>query len=568
MSVDLTNATTTIPSSRFGLISIDGDQSVSLNTFSGTGTLTITQGINTTPNGIGMSAVGIAYDNGTTTTSTSWDTLSNKIASLSAVAPNALNASLLVVNETISIQNEDTAPTRVINTSAGSNTGGEHFGVAWVGNSLPFVMETLDATDLVVQDTILNIKQGGGGTNQIILNSSSATITITDGTNTNILTPVASAPVLSSVLSAGNNAGGQSITNVNDIACVSINSTSYPPPAPSLSSVLSAGNNAGGQTIDGVYNINTTFINGSSITSVGLLWSDFNAQNAYNNLPSSNAYALDNSIGSQAETRATGFYCYNNGSLMGQSCSTLITPYTWSQQVASNEWLRYDYNGGSAYFKLGYDNGSNGTTFSQIDNGVFISYQKSFSTGYEWRGRFIMEADNGLIIQSKDETNNIYKPIKLNASDCFLNDGVSSVSLKPKITGVINGSANWSIGAGGWNNIVSATFGMSSAWTGSKNFAVSLSFNNYDAQENTASLYYYVVENGTTFYPYTSSSSYAVPCFAHSGYANNSTTATTTDILIINNTSGGSTISLYINIAHNGGTWSGNGFWSFTLTEV
>jgi len=153
MSVDLTNATRTIPSSRFGLISSDGDQSVSLNTFSGTGTFTITQGINTTPNGIGMSAVGIAYDNGTTTTSTSWDDITNRIAQLSAIAPNGLNATLLAVNNTISVQNADTAPTRVINTSAEDGTGGTHFGVAWVGNTLPFVMETLDATPLQVKDT-------------------------------------------------------------------------------------------------------------------------------------------------------------------------------------------------------------------------------------------------------------------------------------------------------------------------------------------------------------------------------------------------------------------------------
>lgn len=532
-------------------------------------TLSITKNHLTTPIGIAISSDGIAYDNGTTISNTTWTTLQDKIASVEAVAPNGGNASLLVVNKEVAVQNADTSPTRVIDTMAGDpTTVGEHFGISWVGDTKPFIMETLDATDLVVQDTILNVKQGGGGTNQIILNSSSASITITDGTNTNIITSVASAPVLSSVLSAGNNAGGQSITNLNDLGCSTINGTSYPPPAPNLSSVLSAGNDAGGQDITNVNNINTTYINGSSITSVGLTWSDFNAQNAYNNLPSSNAYALDNSIGSQAETRATGFYCYNNGSLIGQSCSTLITPYFWSQQVASNEWLRYDYNSANPYFKLGYDNGSNGTTFSQIDNGVFITYQKSFGTGYEWRGRFIMEADNGLIISSKDETNNIYKPIKLNASDCFLNDGISSVSLKPKITGSANGSANWSISAGSWSNIVSATFGMSSAWSGSKNFAVSLSFNNYDAQENTASLYYYVIENGSAYYPFTSNSGYAVPCFAHSGYANNSTTATTTDILTINNTSGGSTITLYINIAHSGGTWSGNGFWSFTLTEI
>ena len=249
--------------------------------------ISLVKDVNTTPNGIAMNPTGLAYNNGTTTTSTSWDTLSNKIASLSAVAPNALNATLLVVNNTISVQNADTAPTRVINTSAEDGTGGTHFGVAWVGNTLPFVMETLDATDLVVQDTILNVKQGGGGTNQIILNSSSATITITDGTNTNTLTPTPFVPDLNAVLTAGANAGGQSITNVNDIACSSINSTSYPPPTPSLGSVMSVNNVASTNlNMDNwdIQNVNT--INGLTPTTLGLVWGDFTASNAFSNLPS------------------------------------------------------------------------------------------------------------------------------------------------------------------------------------------------------------------------------------------------------------------------------------------
>jgi hypothetical protein len=142
------------------------------NTYgAGANGITILEDVLTTPNGITMNSVGIAYNNGTTTTTTSWDTLSNKIAYLSAVAPNGLNASLLAVNDAISIQNADTTPTRVINTQAGDTAVvGEHFGIAWVGNTLPFVMETLDATPLQVKDTQLKLTSSttGGSANPIL----------------------------------------------------------------------------------------------------------------------------------------------------------------------------------------------------------------------------------------------------------------------------------------------------------------------------------------------------------------------------------------------------------------
>jgi hypothetical protein len=149
------------------------------NTYgSGANGISILQDVLTTPNGITLNSVGISYDSGTTITSTSWDDISTRVAALSAIAPNGLNASLLVVNNTISIQNADTAPTRVINTSAEDGTGGTHFGVAWVGNTLPFVMETLDATPLQVKDTQLQLTASttGGSTNPILtLNNTNAT---------------------------------------------------------------------------------------------------------------------------------------------------------------------------------------------------------------------------------------------------------------------------------------------------------------------------------------------------------------------------------------------------------
>jgi|LakMenEpi03Aug12_release.lakeMendotaPanAssembly.Ray.scaffolds.fasta_scaffold107646_2 hypothetical protein len=141
------------------------------NTYgAGANGISILEDVLTTPNGITMNSVGISYDSGTTITTTSWNTLSNKIAYLSAVAPNGLNATVLAVNDTISIQNADSAPTRVINTSAEDGTGGTHFGIAWVGDTLPFVMETLDATPLQVKDTQLKLTSSttGGSANPIL----------------------------------------------------------------------------------------------------------------------------------------------------------------------------------------------------------------------------------------------------------------------------------------------------------------------------------------------------------------------------------------------------------------
>ena len=290
--------------------------------------LSLVKDVNTIPNGIAMNPTGLAYDNGTTITSTSWDDLSTRIAQLSAVAPNGLNATLLAVNQTISVQNADTAPTRVINTSAGDTAVfGEHFGVAWVGNTLPFVMETLDATTLQIKDTTLelndsitpllttmtastltsgassaswaNIIVGAGGgvpsIDQVLFvgqNANNLPITnlngigIAGGTNlyNNSLAFVSSAgaitdlatingvaypPIgtqdLNSVLAIGNNANNQSITGLVNVDLSTINNSPYPPTyaTPDLNNVLATGNSANNQSITSVNDISLYSINGT-----------------------------------------------------------------------------------------------------------------------------------------------------------------------------------------------------------------------------------------------------------------------------------------------------------------
>lgn len=124
-------------------------------------TLTILKNQLTTPIGIALSSDGIAYDNGTSISNTTWTTLQDRIASVEAVAPNGGNATLLVINQEVSVQNADTTPTRVINTMAGDPTAvGEHFGIEWVGNTKPFIMESLDGTNLQIKNASLIVDDG------------------------------------------------------------------------------------------------------------------------------------------------------------------------------------------------------------------------------------------------------------------------------------------------------------------------------------------------------------------------------------------------------------------------
>ena len=178
------------------------------NTYgAGANGISILEDVLTTPNGITLNSVGISYDSGTTITSTTWDDISTRVAALSAIAPNGLNATLLAVVDTISIQNADTAPTRVINTQAGDTTGGTHFGVAWVGNTLPFVMETLDATNLQIKDTTLELNDS---VTPLLTTMTASTLTsgASSASWATIIAGGASIGTLDGVLATGNTATG------------------------------------------------------------------------------------------------------------------------------------------------------------------------------------------------------------------------------------------------------------------------------------------------------------------------------------------------------------------------
>jgi hypothetical protein len=88
-----------------------------------------------------------------------------RLNALRAICP-SVNPTILGVNKTISLQNNDVlgSSTRVIQLSSGDTAVvGEHFGIQWEGDTLPFVMETLDATPLQVKDTQLNLTSSTTG---------------------------------------------------------------------------------------------------------------------------------------------------------------------------------------------------------------------------------------------------------------------------------------------------------------------------------------------------------------------------------------------------------------------
>jgi len=138
--------------------------------------------------------------------------------------------------------------------------------------------DNIVCTNNVTLSTINNLPYPPAGSNetlnQVLLNGNNAGgQSITNLTNVNLSTinnlaypPEGSNETLSEVLTNGNNAGGQSILGVGNIDVLTINGAVYPPLVPSagtLEQVLTNGNDANGFSIVGVNNIDVTTINGA-----------------------------------------------------------------------------------------------------------------------------------------------------------------------------------------------------------------------------------------------------------------------------------------------------------------
>jgi len=110
-------------------------------------------------------------------------------------------------------------------------------------------------------DAVLTAGNAAGGLSITGLNDVALT-TI----NGSAYPPAVGSDNLTDVLTAGDDAGGLNITNLNDVALTTINGTAYPPVVAdnTLTEVLTAGNAAGGLSITGLNDVALTTINGTA----------------------------------------------------------------------------------------------------------------------------------------------------------------------------------------------------------------------------------------------------------------------------------------------------------------
>lgn len=494
--------------------------------------------------GFGTDPTSLYLSDGSTLVTKTWTDVVQSILNLSAVEPNPTPTQLVVVDNVL-VQDATPTPTRVVNImGADPSVVGQHLGVTIV-----------DATT-TPNPTITD------------LGLSSVTYTDNNGNTTsqtwqNIIAGGGGSQNIEQVLITGSNANGQSITGLTNVDLSTINGSAYPPsvPTPNINDVLTAGNNAGGLSITGINNIDLSTINNLAPTTIGLTWSSFSGSNAYGNLPSS-SYVIDSTSGQVTTQSAYAFNVFENST----SSQINIANSTITHNVASNEWLRYDYNGGSPFLRIGYNTGAFPSYQTEMGDGYFYSQMYSSGTGYRWEGRLSMEADNGFHIKSNEATTNTLKNILLEGNDVLFN-GSSII----KQSTFQNGSTSWSIGSGGWNNITSSSFSFPNAWSGTKTFQITATLNSTNSYEPTGAMYVVVnTGSGGNQEPYANNSTYPTPAVSNANTYNSTGGATAfnfTDIITLTQSNSASA-TLYIYIAHNGGTWTGGANWTITFKEL
>lgn len=435
---------------------------------------------------------------------------------------------------------------------------------------LSAVQEALQAVELPPNATTLKLNDTcvltDGTANQITIDGGVPSITITDGTNTNTITATGGgggSQDLNSVLSNGNNANSQNITNVSDLGCSTINGVSYPPPTPSLSAVLASGNDATGYDILNVSNLSCSTINGLTPTTIGLTWANFNGADAQANLPNGR-YEVGYS-GSSTYQDTTNFNITNSGFTMNMNNSTIVNT------SSGYEYMRYDYNSAQPFLRLGYNAGA-GSSIAEYGNGYMYNTQFSYGTNYNWEGRWSMEADAGLHIRSNETTTNTLKPILFEGSGLYLNGSLINTTPYVACNASASGTTSWSISSGSFQSVISGiplTFPAGLGWSGYKDFLITLTFNNYTGVENTAVLYMELRDSfGTTSQPYSNNVSYPTANTNINSFTGSSTQFNYSDRISLNNTTGSTNFFAEIFLGHNGSTWSGSGIFSITLTAI
>lgn len=326
---------------------------------------------------------------------------------------------------------------------------------------------------------------------------------------------------LSQVLTTGNDAGNQAITNVYSIACSNFYGNGggvmyfqNPVSGLSLGSTMVCNSN----DITGVNNLQVSTINGLSPTILGLNWSDFTASNAYNNLPN-------------------------------QSYQVYSYPYTTTQ---SNSFFRVENQATPDYSTL---------TDTYLE---FYNTPSSTSTSYSTNNLTITNNTDFTIAQTGGAN------INLNCNQLVINGTPYSPPVAPpKRWGYYSNTSpnTFSIPSGNWYNIgaggspIITLSGMSATTS----YTIGIQFTCImDSAEPTGAIYlnYSNTSGGFTNCLYSSSR----PCPANVSYntfsSGDATQFVITDSLIfVSGTSGELYIDLYA--GHNGGSWGGNFYWSF-----
>ena len=170
--------------------------------------------------------------------------------------------------------------------------------------------------------------------------------------------------------------------------------------------------NMSGLNIDNVSNINLNTINGLSPTTIGLIWNDFDANNAWTNLPN-NQYALNNYLGSVSSLSVDSLSITN---------ANTTTNYTFG--VSGND-LRINPNGDRLL--MGDTAESYWGDFSIGSNAVItLNYGGNCKIDLNSRFGVFLAGDTDLAHnQTTLKINDAHREIDLNAVDILSNVGSS-----------------------------------------------------------------------------------------------------------------------------------------------
>lgn len=273
------------------------------------------------------------------------------------------NPTILGVNETISIQNDDLAPTRIINVSAGDPTVvGEHFGIEFVGNGVPFIIKTDDATGIQVKNTTIT---SVNGSNTITIDASLNTITA--GTFVGNLTGTASSATTATNATNATNASYSTTQTTGDNS-TKIATTAFVQSAiPSLSGYATL---SGTETFTGNVSFSnpiTGNISGSASTST----TSTNATNA--------SYSTTQTTGDNSTKIATTAFVQSSLPVSATPTTQGIV-YGKTSSVSTTD-LGLGYNALALDSSGNYNTAIGYNSLSALTSGSFVASITGFSSG-------------------------------------------------------------------------------------------------------------------------------------------------------------------------------------------